>query len=290
MELGCQNPLLSSLWSKLPLELLSKIIAQTTDVETLDNWCDATQGSHHLHETATTTRWWTILDCEEWDDNAPAMTGSWGAPNVAEENGYLYEVSGKWKYTDNKHEKPLNAATLRELSQKLAHNQLEYWQKKQNNARRVTVHWKHYPPAAISLQAENIKPGKHILRGASNQVLLPGCTFEESPVQVPQAFSDLYRDAGALRYHGLHAEEVNGAERAHEGKEPFKGTMISTYETRLSYDPDVPPEARRACDRSCGKQIRLNGGVDVNEGCPEMGEEYDWVSDDEDSASYDPFD
>ena len=50
----------SPLWSKLPMELLTEIVTQTTDMETLDSWCEASQGSQILHEIAMAARWRTV--------------------------------------------------------------------------------------------------------------------------------------------------------------------------------------------------------------------------------------
>jgi hypothetical protein len=50
-----------SLWSSLPLELLTMIITQTTDMNTLDNWCEATQKNRHLYETAMMARWRIVI-------------------------------------------------------------------------------------------------------------------------------------------------------------------------------------------------------------------------------------
>lgn len=212
-------------------------------------------------------------DYEEWDDNAPAMTDTMGTPNLAKENRGLYYLSGKWKYTDSKHEKPLTPDTLREMNQKMAHNQLKYYQQLDDKGNYVTLPWKYRPPTAISLQAENIGEGKHVIRGATDLVLSPGYRVREAPLQVPKASLDLH-DAAKVRriygrYHGLHGEEVNGAERAHEGKEPFKDTLNSAYATILPYKADEPPAPLRACDQGCAKQIKHNGGTDINEGYPD---------------------
>lgn len=50
----------SPLWSDLPFDLLLLVIAQTTDTETQDSWCEVTRGSHLLHKTALSTRWKTV--------------------------------------------------------------------------------------------------------------------------------------------------------------------------------------------------------------------------------------
>ena len=57
IERHCPDSLSSGVWSGVPLELLTMIIDLTTDKETLDSWCEATQESHHLHEAAMTARW-----------------------------------------------------------------------------------------------------------------------------------------------------------------------------------------------------------------------------------------
>ena len=60
IERDCPGSLSSPSWSKLPLELITLIVTQTTDTETLDSWCEATWESHQLHETAMTARWRTV--------------------------------------------------------------------------------------------------------------------------------------------------------------------------------------------------------------------------------------
>ena len=54
------DPVSSPIWAELPFDVLTLIIAQTTDANTLDSWCNATKESHLLHEIAMTARWRSV--------------------------------------------------------------------------------------------------------------------------------------------------------------------------------------------------------------------------------------
>jgi len=45
------------MWSTLTLDLIAMVIVQTVDAHSLDSWCEATIGNHHLHVTAMRARW-----------------------------------------------------------------------------------------------------------------------------------------------------------------------------------------------------------------------------------------
>ncbi|MCJ1399062.1 hypothetical protein MMC11_002264 [Xylographa trunciseda] len=207
-------------------------------------------------------------DCEEWDNTAPAMKDNSGAPDVEEDNPGHFGVSGKWKYTDSKHPgAPMNAETLNILTGKQAKNQEEHWAQIKNEMKThgTDPPWKDNEPPANSFQAEK-EEGKDywILRGASNHVLMPGRNWDDNPPKTPNQLTTLYQDTKASRaYHQnnpLHAEEVNAAQREHEGQKPFEGTLNSAHETRVGEDNRPLP----ACGKCCAKQIKAGGGTDAN--------------------------
>ena len=49
--------MLAELWSRLPNELLCKVIQWTEDTATLQNWCDATISNRILHQVSLEARW-----------------------------------------------------------------------------------------------------------------------------------------------------------------------------------------------------------------------------------------
>ena len=55
------------IWSRLPSELLLRIIELTKDEGTTRTWCQATKGSAKLYDTAMTCMWGTTtIDSESW--------------------------------------------------------------------------------------------------------------------------------------------------------------------------------------------------------------------------------
>ena len=89
------SSLSSGLWSGLPLELLTKIVTQTTDMKTLDSWCEATQGSYHLHEKAMTERWRTVTIDDR--DLLPAPGDDEDLFNKTQETLQRYKLGQHWK-------------------------------------------------------------------------------------------------------------------------------------------------------------------------------------------------
>lgn len=210
----------------------------------------------------------TDEECEEWDDEAPAMKTTHGAPDVAAENPGLYQVSGKWKYTDGKHKDPMNDETLRAMNKKMAENQVKHYEEVGGKGKP----WKTDHPPAVALSAEKKSEGNHIVYGASNQVLAPKQKLDDNKPKLHPIMTNLRTNAKAdgQRMHGdkygLHAEEVIGSQRAHEGKEPYKDTRVVAHETLPQNGATDPIPA---CGRNCAKIINAGGGHDVNEGYPQ---------------------
>jgi len=95
VERDCPGSLSSPLWSELSLELLAMIITQTTDTETLESWCEATQESRHLHETAMTARWRTVTIDDR--DLLPAPGDDEDTFNLTQDRLQRHKLGQHWK-------------------------------------------------------------------------------------------------------------------------------------------------------------------------------------------------
>ena len=95
IERDCPESLSFPLWSKLPLELLTNIIFQTTDTKTLHSWCKATQENHRLHQVAMTTRWRTVTIDDR--DLLPAPGDDEEMFNETQERLKRHKLGQDWK-------------------------------------------------------------------------------------------------------------------------------------------------------------------------------------------------